>query len=85
VAGLDPATHAFTALNRPRMLLERRNYIPSDFCELVANVEFVIEARDVDGQARPEVQARRSAAIPIRTQMESGKPKFSSIFLAKAE
>jgi hypothetical protein len=53
MAGLDPATHAFAALNRPRVLLERRNTIPSYFCEMVANVEFVIEARGMDGQARP--------------------------------
>jgi hypothetical protein len=39
MAGLDPASHAFAALNRPRVLLERRNYIPLDFCELVANVD----------------------------------------------
>ena len=94
VAGLDPATHAFTALNRPRMLLERRNYIPLDFCEPVANVEFVIEARGVDGQARPEVQARRSVSHagvqlnshPCKNLDENlRKPKFSSISLAKAE
>jgi hypothetical protein len=52
MAGLDPATHAFAALNRPRALLERET-IFRYFCEPVANVEFVIEARGVDGQARP--------------------------------
>jgi hypothetical protein len=77
MAGLDPATHAFAALNPPRVLLERRNYIPSDFCEVVANVDSSLRhaawmakpGQDVQARGAPATERFNSIAIPIRTQM----------------
>jgi hypothetical protein len=94
MAGLDPATHAFAALNPPRVLLERRKYIPSDFCEVVANVDSSL--RHAAWMAKPgqDVQAPRSAshgAVQLNSHPYKnpdgnlGKPKFIRIFLAKAE
>jgi hypothetical protein len=94
MAGLDPATHALAALNPPRVLLERRNATPSDFCEVVANVDSSLRHAAWMGKPGQEVQAPRSvshAGVQLNRHPcknpdgKLGKPKFSSVFLAKAE